>query len=149
MNKVRNFGKTGIVAVFCLLVTSLLSSCEETFIHADHTMPGVWVVENIICDISCEEIAEMPFRIGDEVEFMDDGCLYFGDGRYENYGDWWVEEHFNATYISIKVDDYRYPMRGRISDVYAGRVVWSVYPQCVSDYWMGEPVTEVTFLRID
>lgn len=148
MNKVRNFGKTGIVVVFCLLVTSLLSSCEETFIHADRAMPGVWVVEDIY-NIPGEGIVEMPFHIGDGVEFMDDGCLVFWDDRYENYGDWWVEEHYNATYISIRVDGYRDPIRGRISDVYAGRVVWSVYPQYVSDYWMGEPVMEVTFLRLE
>lgn len=76
MNKMWNFGKTGIVAVFCLLVTLLFSSCEETFIHADRAMPGVWVIDDIY-DISPEGLVDMPFRIGDEVEFMDDGCFFY------------------------------------------------------------------------
>ena len=51
--------------------------------------------------------------------------------------------------ICIKMEGYRDPIRGRISDVYAGRVVWSIYPHYVSDYWMGEPVTELTFRSLE
>lgn len=148
MNKVWNLGRIGIAAICCLLMTTLFSSCEETYIHADRAMPGMWVIEDIY-DISPEGLVDMPFRIGDEVEFVEDGCLFLWDGRYEHEGNWWVEEHFNATYICIKMEGYRDPIRGRISDVYAGRVVWSIYPHYVSDYWMGEPVTELTFRSLE
>ena len=83
MNKVWNLGRIGIAAICCLLMTTLFSSCEETYIHADRAMPGVWVIEDIY-DISPEGLVDMPFRIGDEVEFMEDGCLFLWDGRYEH-----------------------------------------------------------------
>lgn len=61
MNKVWNLGRIGIAAICCLLMTTLFSSCEETYIHADRAMPGMWVIEDIY-DISPEGLVDMPFR---------------------------------------------------------------------------------------
>lgn len=70
MDKVWNLGRIGIAAICCLLMTTLFSSCEETYIHADRAMPGMWVIEDIsvskwrAIEIQSEDALVMCMPIG-------------------------------------------------------------------------------------
>lgn len=130
--------------LLCLSCMLLLVSCEQTFVNKDSTMPGVWLVEDIV-DISSDGWGKIPFEIGDEVEFTDDGRLAVRAEGYEASGAWWVEEKFSTANLCIRMDGEE-AVAGRIKDVSGGRIVWAVYPQNWEGYWDGYPICEITLL---
>lgn len=128
-----------------LLCSLSLVSCEQTFIHTDTAMPGVWLVEDIV-DTSSEGWGYLPFELGDEVEFTDYGRLTIRAEGYEASGEWWAEEKFSSTLLYIRMDGEEEITSGRIKEVSGGRIVWAVYPQYWDGYWDGYPYREITLL---